>query len=240
MKLALRTRSLAWTGALLALAATAMAVTVAAASPAAGDTHTITFYKASRAAMAGYQGIDFTGGGTSYRVIHAAGGDVFKFDFGEVPTGYSAATAHVRVVARGGLIIEEVDTLFAPGKPPLRLWRSTGSEVGELLGAKPCPELVPANPASFATIGSAFVTLHGTFAPLAPASGGAQIVASSYRVAGGTAQERDTIDAATHLWRSSRLVIKGGPYAGNSLEESAFSYRRSQRFLQPPGLRPCN
>ena len=221
----------------LAIAATGATATVVRTS---GDASAISFYKGSRAAMAAYQGIAFKGGGTSYRVIRQAGGDVFKFYFGAVPKGYSAAVAHVRIVQRKGVITEEVDTLVAPGKPALRLWQSSGPEIGELLTAQPCPELVPANPASFLTIGRRFVGVRGRFAKLKGVGSAPRIVSLSYPLAGGTAHERDTIDSTTDLWLLSHLVVAGGPYNGNFLTESNFSYKRLQRFLAPPKLHSCS
>jgi hypothetical protein len=216
----------------------ASAVTVAAAAPASGDASAIALARQSRAAMGAYEGITFTGGGTSYRVVHQAGADTFKFYFGGVPKGYRAAVAHVRIVQRKGLVTEEVDTLVASGEPPLRIWQSKGAEIGELLGSKSCPELVPANPASFFTVGSPLVVVRGRYgAPTV--AGGAVKLLSSYALAGGTAHERDTIDAATHLWRASRFVVSGGPYDGNFLSESGFAFSRSQRFIAPPPLRAC-
>lgn len=189
--------------------------------------------------MAAYQGIAFKGGGTSYKVIRQPGGDTFKFDFGATPQGYSTAVATVRVVQRRGVITEEIDTLKAPGKPALRVWQDGGTEVGELLTAKPCTELIPANSASFVTVGHRFVGLSGRFAALSAPSGSLRVVRSSYALAGGTAHERDTIAAASHLWRASHLVIAGGPYNHSFLDESDFSYSRLQRFVTPPTPHRC-
>ena len=186
--------------------------------------------------MAAYQGIDFTGGGTSYKVFP---GDGFKFDFGSTPRGYSAAVASVRVVQRKGVITEEVDTLKAPGKPALRVWQDGATEVGELLTAKPCTELIPSNSASFVTVGHRFVGLSGRFGALAALGGSLRVVSSSYSLAGGTAHERDTIAVASHLWRASHLQIAGGPNNHSFLTESDFSYSRSQGFITPPPLRKC-
>jgi hypothetical protein len=214
------------------------AVSAAASPPPGGDAGAIALEQQSRAAMGAYGAITFTGAGTSYRVIHESGGDAFKFNFGAVPKGYRAAVAHVRIVQRKGLVNEEIDTLFAPGEPPLRLWQSRGTEIGELLGPKACPQLVPLNAASFFTVGSPLVAVHGLYA--APvAAGTATVVSSSYALAGGTARQQDTIDTATHLWRSSRFVVAGGPFSGDALSESDFSFSRSQRFITPPALRSC-
>ena len=189
--------------------------------------------------MAAYQGIAFKGGGTSYKVIRQPGADTFKFDFGATPRGYSTAVATVEVVQHKGVITEEIDTLKAPGKPALRVWQDSGVEVGELLTAKPCTELIPANSASFVTVGHRYVGLSGRFAKLTGLGGPVRVVGSSYSLAGGTAHERDTISAASHLWQSSHLVIAGGPYNHSFLTESSFSYRRTQRFITPPTPHRC-
>lgn len=225
----------------LAAACSVLAVLsiASAAVAASGDSAAISVFKQSRAAMAAYEGIAFHGRGTSYRVVHETGGNGFKVDFGATPKGYSAAVAHVRVVQRHGVITEEVDTLIAPGKPTLRLWQTRGTEIGELLTAKPCPELVPTNSASFVTLGVRFVTLNGTFAPLAPQGAALTLVTRGFPLAGGVARESDTIDLATHLWQASHLVIAGGPFDRDFLDESGFRYSRSQRFLNPPALQKC-
>jgi len=226
--------------ALAALAGgSAVALAAAAAGRATGNAAAITFYGESRAAMSAYAGIAFKGSGTSYEVIGKSSSASFKFDFGATPKGYHAAVASVRVVQSKGVITEEVDTLKAPGKPPLRLWQGTGIEVGELLTAKPCPQLIPTNSASFVTVGHRFVGLSGRFAALAAKGSALRVVASSYALAGGTAHESDTIAVATHLWRVSHLVVAGGPYNHSFLNESHFAYSRSQRYISPPPLRKC-
>jgi hypothetical protein len=224
-----------------ALGALAIAATVALATAArpTGNPGAIAFYKQSRTAMAAYEGIAFKGTGTSYEIIRQPGGDSFRFDFGAAPRGYSAAVAKVLVVQRNGVITEEVDTLKAPGKPALRVWQSGAAEVGELLTRKPCTELIPANSASFVTVGHRYVGLSGRFAKLTVLGGSLRVVSSSYSLAGGTAHERDTISAASHLWQSSHLVIAGGPYNHSFLTESNFSYNRSQRFITPPTPHRC-
>jgi hypothetical protein len=223
-----------------ALGALAVAAVAAAAGlPASGNPTTISFYKKSRAAMDTYQGISFRGGGTSYKVIHQNGGDVFKFSFGATPAGYRSAVAHVTVVQRKGVITEEVDTLVASGEPPLRLWQSAGSEIGELLTPKPCPELVPSNSASFTARGHHFVIVQGTYAPLKRSGSSLSVVASSYPLGGGIARERDTINTSSGLWQASHLLVVGGPNGGDSLGESGFSYRVTQRFIPVPTLGRC-
>lgn len=218
---------------------TAAAVAAAAGLPASGNPTTISFYKQSRAAMDRYEGIAFRGVGTSYKVVHQNGGDVFKFNFGTTPAGYRAAVAHVKVVQRKSVITEEVDTLVASGEPPLRLWLSAGTEVGELLTAKPCPELVPTNSASFTSVGHPFVVVQGTYAALQRSGSALSVVASSYPLGGGTARERDTIDTSTGLWKASHLLVVGGPNGGDSLGESGFGYRVTQRFIPVPTLGRC-
>jgi len=234
-----RIRYLALACCVLGALSVASAVAAAASVGPSGDPATIAFYKQSRAAIEGYKGIAFLGGGTSYEVIRQSGGDVFKFDFGATPKGYTSAVAHVRVVQHKGVVTEEVDTLAAPGQPSLRIWQSAGTEIGEVLTSNRCPELVPANSASFTTLGQPFVVLHGSYAALQQEGSRRRIVASSYPLAGGIARERDTIDASTHLWLASRLVVGGGSYNGSSLSESDFAYSHSQRFIPPPKLETC-
>jgi hypothetical protein len=225
-------------GALGALAIGA-AIAAAAAAPPTGNAGAIAFYKQSRRAMAAYEGIAFKGGGTSYKLVSQSGADTFSFDFGATPRGYSAAVASVRVVQHNGVITEEVDTLRAPGKPPLRLWQNGGTEVGELLTTKPCTELIQANSASYVTVGGRYVGLSARFAKLTALGTSLRVVHSSYALAGGTAHERDTIAVATHLWRASHLVVTGGPNNHSFLTESDFRYRRSQSFITPPALHTC-
>jgi len=232
-------RWLAATGGALGALAIGAAIAAAAAAPPTGNAGAIAFYKQSRSAMAAYEGIAFKGGGTSYQLVSQGGAGAFNFDFGTTPRGYSAAVASVRVVQRNGVVTEEVDTLKAPGKPPLRLWQSGGTEVGELLTPKPCLRLVTANSASFATVGQRFVGLSARFAKLTALSGSLRVVHSSYALGGGTAHEQDTIALATHLWKASHLVVSGGPNNNSFLTESDFRYSRSQRFITPPSLGRC-
>jgi hypothetical protein len=220
----------------LALAA---AIAAAATAPPTGNAHAIAFYKQSRRAMATNRGITFTGGGTSYKVIKQPGSDTFKFDFGATPKGYSPAVASVQVVQHKGVITEEIDTLRAHGKPALRLWQDGGTEVGALLTKHRCTELVPANSASFVTVGHRFVGLSGRFAKLTAPASSVRVVSSTYALAGGTAHERDTIALASHLWRASHLVVVGGPYNHSFLTESGFHYSKSQRFITVPTLNRC-
>jgi len=220
--------------------ALALACAGVALAAARGDRHAIAIERASRRAIAAYQGIAFTGRGTSYEIVPLRGGaDSFRFDFGATPTGYRAAVASVLIVARHGVVQEEVDTLRAAGLPALRLWQGAAVEVGEVLGAKRCPMLVPHNTAAFSTPGQPFVAVNGTFAKPQRRAGGTTLVHSSYPLGGGVAHETDTIASARHLWTGSRVVVVGGPYNGSSLSESRFAYARSQRLRQPPRLRRC-
>jgi hypothetical protein len=228
---------------------TAASVTVAvlvaasvAAATTAGNAKAVTFYTKSQTAMAAYAGISFVGGGTSYKVIPTAGGiDNFRFDFGATPAGYTSAVAHVQIVQSGGVVVEEVDTLQTPGQPTLRIWQERTVEVGEVEnGAKTCAELIPKNSASFATVGRPFVVFAGyTFAKLTTPKAGLRLVRTTYPLAGGTAHERDTISAKTHLWRASHLLVTGGPYNKNFLNDSHFTYQRTQAIIAAPRLGRC-
>jgi hypothetical protein len=214
----------------------------AALAATGGNAKAIAFYARSQTAMAAFQGIHFKGGGTSYTVVPTSGGtDNFRFDFGSTPAGYSRAVDQVQVVQRGGQVVEEVDTLTAPGLPTLKIWQQKSIEVGEVVnGAKTCAELIPKNSASFVTIGRPFVVFASyTFGKLTTPKKGLRLVRTSYPLAGGIAHERDTISAATRLWRSSHLVVTGGPYDKNFLNESHFSYSRTHAMVRAPRLGRC-
>ena len=223
----------------------AVAVLVAASVAAAtmgGNAKAIAFYTKSQTAMAAYDGIHFTGAGTSYKVIPTTGGiDNFRFDYGTTPAGYSAAVAHVQIVQKGGVVVEEVDTLKAPGQPTLRIWQQSTTEIGEVVnGTKTCAELIPKNSASFATLGRPFVGFTGsTFAKLTTPKAGLRVVSTTYPLAGGVAHEHDTISAKTHLWRGSHLLVTGGPYNNNFLNDSHFTYKRVQATIAAPQLGRC-
>ena len=224
---------------MLALAVLGAEVAVAAAPPS-GNARAIAFYTKSRTAMAAYQGVAFIGGGTSYRVVRKTGYDSFKYDFGTTPPGYKTAIAHVQVVQSGGSVVEEVDTLKARGQPTLKLWQTAEIEVGEIITAHPCAEIIPKNSASFVTVGGPFVAFPGYhFAKLGKPSAAARVVSSSYPLAGGVAHQKDTISARTHLWTHSHLVVVGGPYNDNFLTEADFTYSRLLGAESPPALGRC-
>ncbi|HLW96704.1 MAG TPA: hypothetical protein VKS25_15115 [Solirubrobacteraceae bacterium] len=229
----------------IVVAAVGVAVLGAASAAVAttgGNAKAMAFYTRSQAAMAAYEGIRFMAGGTSYRVLPPSGGvENFRFDFGSTPPGYSSAVAHVQVVQKNGIVVEEVDTLKAKGLPTLRVWQQKNLEIGELLnGAKTCAELIPTNSASFATLGRPFVVFAGyTFARLTTPKLGLRVVATTYPLAGGTAHEHDTIAATTHLWRASHLLVTGGPYNNNALAESHFAYQRTKGIVGAPRLGRC-
>jgi hypothetical protein len=200
------------------------------------------FYARSQAAMAAYEGIAFTGGGTSYEIVPQAGVNNFRFDFGETPAGYTKAVDKVTVVAHGGTVVEEIDTLSAAGLPRLRLWRVAGEFVGEVLVAHACALLIPKTNAGFVAVGRSFVALGGYhFAKLGtPANRpGVRIVRSTYPLAGGTAHETDTIAASSFLWQAQKLVVRGGPFSGASLSESRFRYSRTRKISTPPLVGRC-
>jgi hypothetical protein len=217
----------------------------AAALGARGNANAASFYARSRAAMAGYEGISFRGGGTSYAVAPQRGGyDSFRFDFGAAPAGYRKSVDHVRVVQAHGVVREEVDTLVAHGLPALRVWQTGVLEVGEVMTAHPCPEIVPKNNASYVTVGRPFVVFSGRYryAKLGRRGRGAhalRVVRTTYPLAGGTAHEKDQISARTRLWHHSHLIVRGGPYNANFLSESHFTYRRVARYEAPPPIGHC-
>lgn len=212
-----------------------------AAATASGNAKAIAFYSASQAAMAQYSGISFVGSGVSYKVTPEQGYDNFRFDFGTTPAGYKAAVDHVQVVQAGGRVTEELDTLTAPGLPPLRLWQhgSTG-EVGEVMTASPCAEFIPANSASYVTVGDPFVVDSGfTFDALGHGKHGRILVRSTWNLSGSIVHETDTINGKTHLWVRSHVALEGGANNGDTLTEKDFSYSTSGTFEQVPEVGRC-
>jgi hypothetical protein len=229
--------------ALLSVSAIGIAcgVAVAASTVPTGNARAIAFYAKSQTAIKAYEGIHFTGSGTSYEVIPKKGYDTFKFDFGATPRGYHAAVDHVRIVQTNrGEVTEELDTMTAPGLPKLKLWQTSAIEVGEVVTAHPCVELIPKNAASFVTLDEPFVLFGGYhFSKLTTPAAGLRLVRSTYALAGGTAHEKDLIAAKSRLWQHSHLIVTGGPYNDNYLTESQFSYLRVAHIKSPPPLGKC-
>jgi hypothetical protein len=214
---------------------------VAASTAPTGNARTIAFYTNSQAAMKAYEGIHFIGTGTSYEVIPKKGYDTFSFDFGATPAGYHAAVDHVRIVqTHGGEVTEELDTMTAPGLPKLKLWQTSGIEIGELVTAHPCVELILKNAASFVTLDEPFVLFGGYhFAELTTPTAGLRLVRSTYALAGGIAHETDLIASKSRLWQHSHLIVTGGPLNDSYLTESQFSYLRVAQIKSPPPLGKC-
>jgi hypothetical protein len=212
-----------------------------AATGTTGDAQAIAFYSQSQSAMAGYEGIAFEGAGVSYKIIPAQGYDNFRFDFGTTLPGYRTAVDHVQVVQSGGRVIEEVDTLTAPGLPALRLWQHGPiGEVGEVMTATPCAETIAPNAASYVTVGGPYVVDSGfDFAPLKHGKHGHVLVRSTWSLSGSVVHETDTISASTHLWVRSHAVLSGGANNGDTLTEKDFHYSRSQAYEPPPQLGRC-
>jgi hypothetical protein len=230
-------RFAAATGALLAVAGICSAAALAASSAASGNKAAIKFYRQSQSAMAGYQGISFTASGTSYEILHQAGFDNFKFDFGLTPPGFTRAVADVLVVQRNGLVTQEVDTLRAPGLPTLRLWHTSGVLIGEVMDSRACALTVTGG-GYLAAVGGPYVGVAGRFAALKRKHGN-EVVRTTLAAGGGTAHETDTIDASNGLWKASTFHLRGGPYSGQSLSESGFKYSRLQQLALLPQLGRC-
>jgi hypothetical protein len=230
-------RFAAATGALLVVAGICSAAALAASSAPSGNKAAIKFYRQSQSAMAGYQGISFTGSGVSYEILHQPGFDNFKFDFGSAPKGFTHGVADVLVVQRNGLVTQEVDTLRAPGLPALRLWHTSGLVIGEVMDSRVCAVTVTGG-SSFVTVGGTYVGIVGRFAALKRKHGN-DLVRTTYAAGGGTAHEADTIDASNGLWKASTSRLRGGPYSGQSLSESGFKYSHLQQLALLPQLGRC-
>jgi hypothetical protein len=216
-------------------------VAIAASTVPTGNARAIAFYMRSQAAMKRYEGISFTGTGTSYALVPKSGFDSFEFDFGATPPGYHSAVDHVLVVqTNDGKITEEIDTMSAPGLPKLRLWQTSAIEIGEVAAKHPCVELIPKNTASFVTLEEPFVIYGGYhFATLVSPAPGLRLVHATFNLAGGVAHEKDLVSGTSHLWQHSHLIVKGGPYNNNYLTESDFRYMRVARLQSPPALGKC-
>jgi hypothetical protein len=143
-------------------------------------------------------------------------------------------------VQSNGVVTEEVDTLRAPGLPALRLWHSSTIEVGEVMTSAPCAAVVPGNNASFVTLGGPYVVFGGyQLGALKKGKHGVREVLSTYPASGGTAHEKDTIAASSHLWKASEFVVKGGAYNGYALSETKFHYTQTKQLVTMPALGRC-
>jgi hypothetical protein len=211
---------------------------VAASNAPTGNATAIAFYDRSEAVMAGYQGLAFSGGGTSYEVVRAG---AVPFDFGVTQAGFKRAADQVLVVQRGGVVVEEVDTLSAPAEPSLVIWKEGPTQwVEQLQRPGACVYAVrEAGAADFATIGQPFVEPAGSNFAALKHSGNEDIVLSTYPDEGTTAHETDRINAASGLWQSSTTVYLGGPYSGSSTSMSAFRYGRVKPLVSLPAVGSC-
>lgn len=198
-------------------------------------------YAQAQRAVDVYQGVTFTGGGTSYRILKEPGYQNFEYYAGSVPSGYRRAVDHVLVVLRHGKVSEEVDTLSAKGLPHVRIWldNTHGFAVGKVLDRHGCPVYFSGASAIFVTVGQHFGFANGPAFTSASRSGKRWIVRSTYPLSGGTAQESDALNAASKRWISTYVKVKGGPYNGDHLSAAAFGYKRRQRAEAPPALGPC-
>jgi hypothetical protein len=211
---------------------------LAASSAPTGNKAAIVLYHRSEAAMAAYQGLAFSGGGTSYTIDHAIPG----FAWGATPAGYKRASDDVSVIQRGGVVVEEVDMLSAPGEPSLVIWTAGATRwVVQLQRPGACVWAVPAKGGGmFATVGQPFVEPDGsTFAAL-QRSGRVEIVRSTYPDQAATAQETDSINAVSGLWQSSTTVYRGDPRGVFATSMSAFRYTRAKPLVPLPPARRCH
>lgn len=212
---------------------------VAASNAPAGDRAAIAFYERSEADMAGYQEITFRGVGTSYGPATHVG--PAPFAVGSTPSGFKPASDTVKVIQRGGIVVEEVDTFSAPGQPTLTVWKQgTHKWVEQLQRPGACVYTVAAaGAADFATIGQPFVEPEDSTFALLMRIGGANIVRSTYPDEGATAHETDIINASSGLWISSSVSYHGGPFTGFATSMDMFHYDRTARVIAVPSAGHC-
>lgn len=225
-------------GALLA-ASLSVPGAVAASNAPTGSTAAIAFYKRSATAMARYQELMLSGEGASYEVRVHAGPTPFAIGF--TPSGLKKATDSVKLIQRRGVVVEEVDTLSAPGEPSLTIWNEGRQRlVEQLQRAGACAYAVtPTGTAAFATIEQPFVDPEGSKFALLMRIGGAYIVRSTYQDEGATAHETDIVHAKSGLWISSVVAYQGGPFNGAATAMDMFRYKRAAPLIAVPRVGKC-
>ena len=238
-----RRRVAATTGALLAVAGFCSAGALAASSGPSGSQAAIKLYEQSQSAMAGYEGISFTGGPASYKILPQKGYDLFQlYTGGSTPSGYSRAVDDVLVVQHNGVVTEEVDTLSAPGKPVIRQWQGAkGAAVGEVVDSSPCGLSYTAGD-HYVIVGASFfgASFSGYRFAAPKKTGGDEVVSATFAAGSGTADETVTIEASNDLVKAFGIQVHGGPDNGFGLSETDFKYSRTQQFEQPPAkLKKC-
>jgi hypothetical protein len=232
------------TAALVAVAGVCSAGALAASSGPTGNEAAIKFFERSQSAMAGYEGILFSGGPASIKILPQKGYDLFQvFTGGSPPSGYSRAVDDVLVVQHDGLVAEEVDRLSAPGKPAIDQWQGAkGEAVAEVLDSSPCGFSLTAGD-HYVVVGSGFfgASFSGyRFAALKKETGGAEVVSATFAAGSGTADQTVTVDASNDLVEAFSIIVHGGPDNGFGLSETDFRYSRTQAFENPPStLKKC-
>jgi hypothetical protein len=226
--------------AVASLAATA--ISAAALAATSGNSKSLSLYRRAQQAVGQYQGVTFTGAGTSYKLVRYPTYDSFDFYFGAVLRGYRRATDHVRVVQRHGIVTEEVDTLSARGLPAVRLVQDRPGTIafGLVLSHRGCAVVFSDFTQSWAQVGAPFTLATNSNVFAAPKrANGHWLIPSSFPLAGGTGHQTDTISASSYRWSSVRLKVAGGFYHGEGLSGSSFKYLAHEASVAPPQLGRC-
>jgi hypothetical protein len=222
---------------LAGVAAASAAAASAVSSAASGNAAAIVLFKQAQSALAGYQGISFTGSPAAYKILREQGYDSFQVATGIPNTpGYSRAVDDALVVLHDGVTTEQVDTFKASGQPGIRQWQGAKEEaVAEVLDSSPCGLSYTALD-HYVIVGEPFFgsSFSGDRSSAPSKSGGNETVSFSFAAAGGTADETLTIGASNHLLQRLTLQIHGGPSNGITERETDYKYSRTQPFEDPP------
>ncbi len=220
----------------------ATGISAAALAATSGNSKSLSLYSRAQKAVRRYQGVTFTGRGTSYKIIRYPSYDSFDFYFGAVPRGYTRATDHVRVVQRHGIVTEEVDTLSAKGHPAVRLVqdRPGTTALGVVLSHRSCGIVFSNYTVSWAHVGAPFTlaTNDNKFAAPKKAHGN-WLLPSSFPLAGGIGHQTDTISASSFRWSSVRLKVAGGFDHGDGISAGSFHYLDHEASVAAPQLGKC-
>jgi hypothetical protein len=220
----------------------ATGVSAAAVAATSGNSKSLSLYSRAQRAVSRYEGVTFTGSGTSYKLIRHPTYDSFLYYFGAAPRGYRRATDHVRVVQRHGIVTEEVDTLSAKGLPAVRILKNRPGTFayGLVLSRRGCAVVFSGDTQSWANVGApfTFATSNNVFGAPKKVRGN-WLIPSSFPLAGGTGHQTDTISAASYRWSAVRLKVVGGTYRGDGLSGGSFKYLTHEASLAPPQLGRC-
>jgi hypothetical protein len=207
---------------LVALGALASLVSGAlGASAPSGDPAAIAFYRQVQSAYGTVQAI--SGSRRGFIAYQVSSKTAFRFSFGQqVSAGYHAASESLLYLMTKGRVSKFVDTLRAPGLPPLVLiedasgfWGQEASRPGACYSNLGSPALGT----MLASYGGPFVGVYGHFSPLEHA-GSTVIVRSSYPwgSSGAQAMEVDRISSVTRLLLSLQVQVNGtAPFAFSEL-----------------------